>query len=100
MLTVSVEREGKLKDFNYKIVKNPEIFMQNRLEAHSDHEFYGSENAEETGFSDFKRLLNGIWKFSYAKNYASAVTGFQKLEIFPLNYNGSLGWVKCRSSTG
>ncbi len=69
-----------MEEFNYEIVRNPENFMQNRLEAHSDHEFYGSENAEKTGVSDFKLLLNGIWKFSYAKNYSSAIIGFHKME--------------------
>ncbi|MCR4798182.1 MAG: DUF4981 domain-containing protein [Lachnospiraceae bacterium] len=64
-------------EFNYSIVKNPEIFQENRLPAHSDHEYYRNEKGAE-GMSDFKYLLNGVWKFSYAKNYESAVKGFEK----------------------
>ena len=34
--------ETDMTEFNYDIVKDPEIFRQNRLDAHSDHEYYGS----------------------------------------------------------
>ncbi|XME01865.1 glycoside hydrolase family 2 TIM barrel-domain containing protein [Lachnospiraceae bacterium C1.1] len=67
-----------MKDFDMKIIKNPEIFEENRLEQHSDHEWYGSEEAVEKGVSDFKYFLNGSWKFSYAKNTALAPEGFEK----------------------
>ena len=63
--------------FDYNIVKDPTIFQQNRLPAHSDHEFFGSEQALKSGKSDFKFSLNGLWKFSYAKNYKSAIAGFE-----------------------
>lgn len=62
--------------FDYGIVKNPEIFEQNRLAAHSDHDYYRTSEAEKAGESDFRYLLNGIWKFSYAKNYASSIQNF------------------------
>ncbi|MBQ1607528.1 MAG: DUF4981 domain-containing protein, partial [Lachnospiraceae bacterium] len=62
--------------FDYGIVKNPEIFEQNRLAAHSDHDYYRTNEAEKAGESDFRYLLNGIWKFSYAKNYASSIQNF------------------------
>ena len=65
-----------MEKFQYDIVKNPEVFKINRMEAHSDHEFYGNEKNISTGFSDFKVLLNGVWKFSYAKNVASAIQDF------------------------
>ncbi|MCR5416854.1 MAG: DUF4981 domain-containing protein [Pseudobutyrivibrio sp.] len=58
-----------MSEFNYSIVKDPRIFQQNRLEAHSDHEFYDSENFNYGDKSNFKYSLNGIWKFAYAKNY-------------------------------
>ena len=43
--------------FNFDIVKNPEISRQNRIDAHSDHEFYSCEAAVKEGVSDFKYLL-------------------------------------------
>lgn len=67
-----------MERFQYNIVKNPEIFQVNRMPAHSDHEFYRRQESVETGFSDFKVLLNGIWKFSYAKNITSAIEDFFK----------------------
>lgn len=65
-----------MSEFNYEIVKNPEIFAQNRLPAHSDHEFYSSEEYKYGDFSDFKYSLNGIWKFNYATNYESSIKDF------------------------
>ncbi len=65
-----------MEKFQYCIVKNPRIFQENRMAAHSDHEFYRSLDSVAEGFSDFKVLLNGVWKFSYAKNIASAIEGF------------------------
>ena len=32
-----------MAEFDYGVVKDPTIFQQNRLDAHSDHEFYDSE---------------------------------------------------------
>ncbi len=66
--------------FDYGIVKNPEIFQQNRFSAHSDHDYYHTTAAEEAGVSDFRYLLNGIWKFSYAKNYDSAIQNFYETD--------------------
>ncbi len=55
--------------FDYSIVKDPKIFQENRIEPHSDHEYYDSENYSYGDRSNFKYFLNGIWKFEYAKNY-------------------------------
>ena len=67
-----------MAEFRYSIIKNPEIFMENRLPAHSDHAYYRSEESAQAGCSDFRESLNGIWKFSYAKNISSAIVGFEK----------------------
>ena len=67
--------------FNFDIVKNPEISRQNRIDAHSDHEFYSCEAAVKEGVSDFKYLLNGSWKFAYAKNYDLAAKDFWKMDF-------------------
>ncbi len=67
-------------EFNYEIIKNPEIFKVNTLKAHSDHKYF--QNAKE--LRDLKNTmhysLNGVWKFHYAKNYNSTVKGFEANE--------------------
>ena len=65
-----------MHEFNYEIVKNPEIFMENRIKAHSDHKYYPSLAALEQGEEAFRYSLNGIWKFAYAKNYESSLKNF------------------------
>ena len=62
--------------FRYDIVKNPRVFQENRLPAHSDHRFFLGEVMD--GESDARLDLNGTWKFSYAENYASAIPGFYR----------------------
>ena len=64
--------------FDYNKVKNPEYFNENRVEAHSDHKYYGSMEEMEQKQEKFKYSLNGLWKFHYAKNYGSTVPGFEK----------------------
>ncbi|MEE0956444.1 MAG: glycoside hydrolase family 2 TIM barrel-domain containing protein [Eubacterium sp.] len=63
--------------FDYDIVGDPEIFEENRLSAHSDHLFYRDAEAHHDGSSDLVLSLNGLWKFSWAKNMESAVRGFE-----------------------
>ena len=58
-----------MNQFDYEIVKDPRVFQQNRLEPHSDHEFYDNEAHAYGEKSNFKYSLNGTWKFEYAKNY-------------------------------
>ncbi len=65
-----------MSNFNYEIVKDPQIFQQNRLPAHSDHEYYDSEAYAYGEKSNFKYSLNGTWKFEYAKNYQCCDKGF------------------------
>ena len=64
-------------NFNYDMIKNPEIFSVNQVPAHSDHAFYGSDAEVKSGQSRFVHCLDGIWKFSYAVNYGAAVKGFE-----------------------
>ncbi len=66
-----------MKEFDYKKVADPEFFRENRLDAHSDHKWYGGYEEEHDGNSRFIKPLNGLWKFSYAPNYRSAVQGFE-----------------------
>lgn len=64
--------------FDYRIVSNPEVFKINVLPAHSDHVAYASEEEMEEEVTSLRYSLNGLWKFSYAKNYDEAVRGFEK----------------------
>jgi beta-galactosidase len=65
-------------EFDYEVIKNPEVFKQNCMPAHSDHVCYANEQEMRTRTSSLRVNLNGVWKFSYAKNPASAVKGFEK----------------------
>ena len=66
--------------FDYSKVKDPQFFCENRLPAHSDHGFYASVSEAAGKKSSFVYSLNGLWKFSYAKNYESAVKGFEQMD--------------------
>ena len=63
-------------------IKNPESFEENRLEAHSDHEFFGDMNEYYRGKSSFIFPLNGVWKCDYSINFNQVPVGFEK-EGFP-----------------
>ncbi|MCL2702387.1 MAG: DUF4981 domain-containing protein [Defluviitaleaceae bacterium] len=63
--------------FNYTRITDPRYFAENRVNAHSDHKFYGSREEADRGESSLIRSLNGLWKFHCAKNYASAIPGFE-----------------------
>lgn len=66
-----------MENFDFNIVKKPEIFEQNRLPAHSDHVAYASWFEEEEKNTSYRMSLDGLWKFSYAKNMDLAVAGFE-----------------------
>ncbi len=69
-----------MSQFNYEKVKNPLVFAENRMEAHSDHVCYASMEEMENQDTSFRYSLNGLWKFSYGKNYQSSIQGFQETE--------------------
>ncbi len=70
-----------MKQFDYSIIKNPEIFQQNRLPAHAElASFYGGigkADSTDDGTGELESIrflsLDGRWKFSYAENYQQAV---------------------------
>ena len=69
-----------MKTFDYSLVKDPQYFKDRRMDAHSDHTYYrDGEEAQEKATS-FRYDLNGIWKFHYARNYGSAIPGFEKAD--------------------
>lgn len=73
--------------FHYENVKNPEYFQENRLKAHSDHEYYKNTEVKQMvheGFveeNEFRHSLNGVWKFAYAKNMECAIRNFEKEDV-------------------
>ncbi len=66
--------------FDYKKLSDPEFFKENVLPAHSDHICYPDEAHLMSGENPFRYSLNGIWKFSYARNLTECVKGFELQE--------------------
>ena len=66
--------------FDYQKVKGPRYFRDGRLDAHSDHPYYASAREAEEKVSGFTESLNGFWKFHYARNYGSAIPGFESAD--------------------
>ncbi|SDB22855.1 glycoside hydrolase family 2 TIM barrel-domain containing protein [Butyrivibrio sp. INlla16] len=69
-----------MNEFNYEIVKNPEIFHENRMPAHSDHVAYKSLSEMTTGKTSYRLSLDGVWHFHYSRNVKDAPEGFWKNE--------------------
>lgn len=67
-----------MESFDYSIVKDPRIFQQNRLPAHSSHVCYKNDAERMLEESSLRKSLNGLWKFSYAKNMNEAIPGFER----------------------
>ncbi len=70
-----------MSTFDFQIVKNPEVFQQNRQKAHADHVVYRDRSEEAEGVSTFRCSLDGLWKFAYAKNPSLAPEDFYKNEV-------------------
>ncbi len=69
-----------MRQFDYGKVKDPLVFAENRIEAHSDHVCYASAEEMERGISSFRYSLDGLWKFAYARNYLVAPHGFEAVD--------------------
>ena len=69
-----------MKTFDYSLVKDPRYFKDGRMDAHSDHTYYRDGEEAQEKETSFRYDLNGIWKFHYARNYGSAILGFEKEE--------------------
>lgn len=68
-----------MTQFSYEKVKDPLVFAENRMEAHSDHVCYASVEELSEQKTSFRHSLDGLWKFSYGKNYQSAIQGFESI---------------------
>lgn len=77
-----------MKEFDIAKLSDPEIFMENRLAAHSDHVCYRNWKEANGRYgelpdvlgekSSFRLFLDGTWKFHYARNYEQTIQGFQQ----------------------
>lgn len=76
-----------MSNFDSNIIKNPEIFEQNRLTAHSDHVCYKNELEKIKGKSSLRYDMNGLWKFAYAKNQSLAPCGFEAADYDCKNWD-------------
>ena len=76
-----------MSNFDSIIIKNPEIFEQNRIAAHSDHVCYKNELEKIKGKSSLRYDMNGLWKFAYAKNQSLAPCGFEAADYDCKNWD-------------
>jgi beta-galactosidase len=74
--------KGKVRRsmFEESRLKDPGYFRENRLEPHTDHDFYLSEAERDAGVSSLRMSLNGQWKFFHAVNPAQVIPGFEAAE--------------------
>ncbi len=59
-------------------LSDPEIFMVNRLDAHSDHMYYEDKDAMYGDEMPLRQSLNGTWKINYAVNIEASDREFYK----------------------
>lgn len=71
-------------------LENPEIFRVNRLDAHSDHRFYESQNTFEQNQQTLFQSLNGRWRFCFSKNPAERPVDFYKEDYDISNFDSIL----------
>ncbi len=70
-----------MAEFDFQIVKDPAVFQENRVEAHSDHVWYANREEQARKRTSFRYSLDGLWKFSYARSPKEAVQGFETPEF-------------------
>ncbi len=69
-----------MQQFSYAHLADPRYFSENRLPACSDHIWYESEAALRRGVSSYRICLDGLWQFSYARNFTQAPADFAQPE--------------------
>ena len=47
---------------------DPTVFQVNRLDAHSDHVCYATQEELIRGESSLRQSLDGVWKFAWSKS--------------------------------
>ncbi len=66
-------------DLNW--LTDPTVFQVNRLEAHSDHVCYASEEELARGESSLRQSLDGVWRFAWSKRPASRPADFWRADF-------------------
>ncbi len=66
--------------FEEKRLREPGYYRENRVDAHSDHEWYLSPAERDSGSMSLRMSLNGLWKFFYARNPGQVIAGFEQPE--------------------
>lgn len=112
-LVASVEEkiESCHLDYNIRDCFYPNLKAPGLISGYSTlnvaYYFRGNRLASTAKLKSFNAFLTEIYvkrtkiveAFYPVNEIWTHITSSQKLEILPLNYNGSLGWVKCWSST-
>ena len=70
-----------------KWLDDPQVFCAGRLPAHSDHEFYASEEEYQNGKSSFMKTLDGEWRFCFSKNAKERPAEFYLEEFDHSNFD-------------
>ena len=66
-----------MREFSFEqIVRDPAVFADHRLSAHSDHVAYRNEAELAAGESSLRMPLDGAWRFHYAANPSAAPGDF------------------------
>lgn len=61
-------------------LENPEVFRVNRLDAHSDHRFYDTEEEAESSGEALRQSLNGQWSFAWSRCPSERPADFYKAD--------------------
>nr|WP_330377214.1 glycoside hydrolase family 2 TIM barrel-domain containing protein [Cellulosilyticum ruminicola] len=61
-------------------LQNPQVFEMGRMAPHSDHKYFATMQDARVDHCSFKKSLNGVWKFAYAKNLQIAPVDFYKVD--------------------
>ena len=74
-----------MHDFSFdRVVRDPALFEEGRLPAHSDHVTYRNAAEMHAGKSSLRMSLDGVWRFHYASNLSTAPKDFPNVD--------STGW--------
>ena len=65
----------------------PDVFRVNRLDAHSDHRCYATQDEAERDSSGLIMPLDGTWKFKYSPNPQARPAGFYRQAEAPADFD-------------
>lgn len=70
------KKERIIMKADMKWLDQPQVFRVNRMDAHSDHSYYGTYADLERKDNGMTQSLNGEWAFCYSRNVMSRPEGF------------------------